>query len=174
MRRALAVLVLLASPGAFAEPRDPLNDRTPFVSRGLVLGGGSRGFTVGIEVSGGVVGDLAGAYVGAAGGVDLAPWSGNLPRVRAYAEAEAGWVAIGVSAGPAWFFDGKPVALQLGAHASFSSGAVSCERHEPFDLVGGYYRFTSGRDYYEGGGYAKAMWFPNGDRDHGVCNDSND
>jgi hypothetical protein len=169
MHRMLLVVVLLAGT---AHAEDPINGTAPFLSAGLVLSGSSRGFTIGIEVSGGAVSDQSGGYVGAAAGFDIAPWSGDLPRHRAYLEAEGGWVAFGIGVGPAYFFDGEPVAFQVTPYASLSYGVASCKRHEPFEVVGAFYRYTHRpglRDLHEGGAHGKALWFVNGEDDHGVC-----
>jgi hypothetical protein len=133
MLRFVAAVMLLAPALAFAE--DPINGSTPFVSVGLVLSGGSRGFAIGVELSGGAISDQSGGYLGAAAGLDYAPTSGDLP-VRAYLEAEGGWVAFGLGVGPAFFFNDEPVALQITPYAALSSGIAACDRYEPFDVEG--------------------------------------
>jgi len=168
MNRLVALVVLVAAPSARAEGPGP----GPFVSAGLVLSGGSRGFAIGIEVSGGSYDNQSGGYVGVAGGFDVAPWSGDRPPLRAYAELEGGWVAFGMGVGPAFFFDGEPVAIQVTPYASFSYGFVSCKRHEPFEVIGAFYRYTHRRglpSLHEGGAHGKALWYINGVDDHGVC-----
>ena len=165
-------MILMSAPAADAGELDG----GPFISAGLVLSGGSRGVTIGVEVSGGSIDDSSGAYAGAAIGFDWAPHSEDLP-VRLYLEGEGGWTAFGLGIGPAFFFNGKPVGIQFTPYIALSAGVAECQHSEPFLVGGAFYRFTTipgsepdtARSLHEGGGFAKELVFPNGVDDHGVC-----
>ncbi|HEY5924225.1 MAG TPA: hypothetical protein VIV11_21255 [Kofleriaceae bacterium] len=162
MSRLVAVALLLAARSAGAEP---------FASAGIVFSGGTRGFAIGLEISGGRSDDSSGAFGGLAAGVDVAPWSGDLPRTRAYFEAEGGWTGFGAGVGPAFFFDGSPIAVQLTPFVAMGN-IFGCSNYEPWTIGGLYYRYTPRgglRDFHEGGGFGKVLWLPNNVRDNGVC-----
>src|SRR5215203_2824529 len=110
MRSILKLLVLLMT----AAPSRANADDLDFLSTGVSVSWGSRGFAFGVELSAGTTLVEEPAYIGTAIGFDVAPWSATWGRL--YLEVEAGAVIFGAGAGPAWLFGGP----EPGAHAQFT------------------------------------------------------
>ena len=109
----------------------------PFVSAGISIGLGTRGLTLGVEVSSGYYSNQSGAYAGAAAGFELAVSPGaSEPWGRLYVEAEGGWVAFGAGVGPAWMIgkDDTRVGFQVTPYVAAGSFG-ECDASEPFTVV---------------------------------------
>lgn len=151
-------------------PSEAGSDDVNFVSAGIAISYGTRGWAFGVEISAGVPLVEPPAYVGTAIGFDVAPSSDTWGRL--YLEAEAGALIFGAGAGPAWLFGGP----ERGAHVQltpyFAVGKVECEDVEPFLVIAPFYRYTSRRErdgLHEIGVFTKGLALLNGRRDHGIC-----
>ena len=167
----LAVVVWLAR----SVRADPDTD-SGFVSAGLSVGYGTRGWVLGVEVSGGRFPRfLEGGYVGAAGGFELATAAAkDEPWGRLYLEGEGGLVFGGVGIGPAVLLGAsREVRVQVTPYVALAPELLPNEGGvEPFTVIGLFYRFTSRGDdecpLHDGGTFVKGLWFPNGRTDGGI------
>ncbi|MBA3462032.1 MAG: hypothetical protein H0T46_18880 [Deltaproteobacteria bacterium] len=174
MRRRLLTVLGLCFPATTHVWADPDMDNG-FVSAGLAVGYGTRGWVLGIEISGGVFPrSLEGGHVGLASGFELATSAAESdPWGRLYLEGEGGFVLGGAGFGPAVLFGkSREVTYQFTPYVAFSPELVpNAGSEEPFTVIGFFYRITPLGErcpLHDGGTFVKSLWFPNGRTDRGI------
>jgi hypothetical protein len=141
-----------------------------FVSPGVSIAYGTRGWAFGVEVSAGIPVAQLPLSSGLVAGFEVAPFAAKgQPWGRAYAEVELVTLFAGIGVGPTIMLsDDSEIAWQITPFLALPVQLVSDKTSEPYPFVVPYYRYTSSSEhagFHDVGMFGKAVWVPNGRRD---------